>query len=88
MNESYQLHANANVSGRDMALRVTLTRYDEHGNTLEDRTWRAHTVAPQFQELEWTAAVCTTELAKLLRRRLHDPALADDIDPDIQLPLF
>lgn len=85
---SYQVHANVNMEGRDMALRVTLTVYDAQGNEVNSRTWRRHTVGQVYDGLEWTAAHATTELAKLMRDRLADGHGLEDIQPETTLPLF
>lgn len=85
---TFQMHANANSEGRDMALRITLTAYDGQGNEVASRTWRRHVIGPDFDGLEWTAAYCTAEMAKLMRDRLVDAHDIEEVEAEVTLPLF
>ncbi len=85
---TYQMHANANMEGRDLALRITLTAYDDAGNEVASRTWRRHVIGAEFDGLEWTAAYAATELAKLARDRCTQAHELEPIEPEITLPLF
>jgi len=83
--ETYQIHANVNVAHGDARLRVTVTMYDDLGNSYAHKTWRHHTVPLSVDGLEWIAYSGVVELARMMATACRTD-LATIEEPDEALP--
>ena len=86
MNEDrcFQVHCNVNVNGKDAALRVTITLYDETGHSVAHKTFRKHVTALWMDSLEWQAYCAVTDLGKMMAEVCGEKLIMDE--PDV--PLF
>jgi len=81
---AWQIHANVNVSGRDAALRVTMSTYDENGDLRATETWRKHVVPLEVEGLAWQALSGLQDLCRMMAAAVHEPASIEGVDE----PLF
>lgn len=81
---SWQLHANVNGYRNDVALRITITAYDDDGFEIDSKTWRRHVSSLWMDGLDWTALLATRELEKLMAHHLETEVTPTEIDE----PLF
>lgn len=63
---TYQVHANANVDHGDVALRLTITFYDEAGFREHHQTWTRHVRDLWFEGSDWQALFIAVELARMM----------------------
>ena len=84
-NRTYQVHANGNADHGDLALRVTITEYDEAGYQVATSTWRRHVKDLWFEGNDWQAYSVTVELAKLMA---HSCGTSLAEVNEIDVPLF
>lgn len=82
--DTWQVHATGNQNGRDLALRLTVTAYDEAGFEAGQKTFRRHVTGLQFDDLNAQATYVVCELLKMLDDSFKRAALPDE--PDI--PMF
>lgn len=74
---TYQTHVSANQDGRDLALRATVTAYDENGWEIGTKTVRRHVTGLDMADLDAQLLYHLSELLKMVaeeqqRRPLHD----------------
>lgn len=81
---TYQVHANGNADAGDLALRVTITFYDESGHMETTQTWRKHVKDLWFEGSAWQAYSVACELAKMLAEITG----SEDVHLEIDTPLF
>jgi len=81
---AWQIHANVNTSGRDAALRVTISVYDENGDLTASRTWRKHVVPLAVEGLAWQALAGVQDLTRMMSAVCQEPAEIVEVDE----PLF
>lgn len=77
---TWQIHANVNTDHGDSALRVTITFYDENGQSFFNKTWRAHTRSLWHNDAEWQAYGGITDLAKMMAQICNDHVSMDEPD--------
>jgi len=65
-NRTYQVHANGNADHGDLALRVTITHYDENGYMESTQTYRRHVRDLDFHSSDWQALFVAVELSKMM----------------------
>lgn len=63
---NFQVHANVNADGRDSALRVSITFYDENGFSTAHETYRRHVTTLQLDGTAWQAYSAVVELCKMM----------------------
>lgn len=82
--QTFQVHANVNSDWGDSGLRVTITWYDEQGNSTEHRTWRRHVKTPVVEGSDWTAYAACQALTKMMA----DACQAKVREEEAETPLF
>lgn len=82
--QTYQVHANANADHGDLALRISITFYDETGHQTAHSTWRKHVRDLTFAGSDWQAYSAICEMAKMLAEITGSATTHDELDN----PLF
>lgn len=77
---TWQVHANVNTDHGDSRLHVTITFYDENGQSVSHRTWRAHTKSLWQNDAEWQAYSGVVDLCKMLAQVCNDHVSIDEPD--------
>jgi len=72
--QTWQVHANAQQNGSDLALRLTVTCYGPDGSEEGQKTWRAHVSVPEQGSLTESGAQAAYEMTRMMLKALNGDA--------------